>query len=264
MNVWKNAKIMSKRVAIVTGSTKGIGKAIAIRLAKENITVIVTGRDTEQGEAVTAQIINDGGEAYYYRVDLSNLPDVESFCQQITERFQSLDILVNNAGMSGYMGPIASTPLIQLSSVFRVNVESLFLTCQRLLPLLLKSQNGRIINISSIAYRMNPANSGTYNMSKAALNSFTQTLAKEIGPQGVTVNAIAPGLILTERIMQERLPGLAKKAGVTIQEMQDALTKGTSTQQLTTPEDIAAMVTFLASNEAGAITGQIINISSGV
>ncbi len=111
---------------------------------------------------------------------------------------------------------------------------------------------------------MNPANSGTYNMSKAALNSFTQTLAKEIGPQGVTVNAIAPGLILTERIMQERLPGLAKKAGVTIQEMQDALTKGTSTQRLTTPEDIAAMVTFLASNEAGAITGQIINISSGV
>ncbi len=255
---------MNNRVAIVTGSTKGIGKAIAMRLAKENFIVIVTGRDTEQGEAVTSQIINNGGQAHYFRVDLSDLLDVELFCQQITKQFQSLDVLVNNAGMSGYMGSIATTPLAELSAVFRVNVESPFLTCQRLLPLLIKSEHGRIINISSIAYRMNLANSGTYNMSKAALNSFTLTLAKEVGKQGVTVNAIAPGLVLTERIKQERLPGLAEKAGVTVQEMQDTLTKGTSTQQLTTPEDIAAMVAFLASSEAGAITGQIINISSGV
>jgi len=255
---------MSNRVAIVTGSTKGIGKAIAMRLAKEGITVIVTGRDSLLGNEVVSEIKRSGGKAHYFRVDLAIAADVESFCHEFKEHFGRLDILVNNAGISGYMGSLATTPVDQLSAVFRVNVESIFLTCQQLMPLLEKSSNGRIINISSIAYRVNPANSGTYNMSKAALNAFTQTLAKEVGSQGITVNAIAPGLILTERIQQERLPGLAKKAGVTVQEMQEVLTKGTSTQRLTTSEDIAAMVAFLASAEAGAITGEIINISSGV
>jgi len=264
MNAWKGKALMNNRIAIVTGSTKGIGKAIALRLANDGATVIVTGRDSHLGEIVVTQIKDKGGKAHFFRVDLAILAEVESFCQEFSNRFERLDILVNNAGISGHMGPIATTPLSQLSAVFRVNVESIFLTCQKLIPLLEKSSHGRIINISSIAYRLNPANSGTYNMSKAALNGFTQTLAKEVGSQGITVNAIAPGLILTERIQNERLPGLAQKAGITIQEMQQELTKGTSTQRLATPEDIAAMVAFLASSEAGAITGEIVNISSGV
>ncbi len=264
MNAWKSQNLMNNRVAIVTGSTKGIGRAIAYKLAQNGNTVIVTGRDTLLGEEVVSEIRNKGGKAHFFRVDLSILTEVESFCHAILNQFDRLDILVNNAGISGHMGPIISTPLSQLSSVFRVNVESIFLMCQKLIPLMEKGNHGRIINISSIAYRLNPANSGTYNMSKAALNALTQTLAKEIGPLGITVNAIAPGLILTERIQNERLPGLAQKAGISIQDMQLELTKGTSTRQLTTPEDIASMVTFLSSLEAGSITGEIINISAGV
>jgi len=255
---------MNNQVAIVTGSTKGIGKAIAIKLAKRGIKVIVCGRSSEEGEAVASAICSSGGSAQYMYLDLSSTDSLAAFTHQFKKQHNRLHILVNNAGVSGYMGPVVSTPVDAIRQTFSVNVESIFTLCQELIPMMQQQKYGRIVNISSVAYRLTPANSCTYNMSKAALNAFTQTLAKEVGASGITVNAIAPGLVLTDRIQNERLPGMASKSGVTPNQMLEQLTKGTVTSRLTTEDDIAEATLFLASEGAAAITGQILDVSSGV
>lgn len=254
---------MKEQVAIVTGSTKGIGKSIAIKLAEQGIKVVITGRNEKQGDEVVRSIEQSGGKAQFFRVDLASNDEVNSFCDQFMKHYGRLDILVNNAGISGPMGPILQTPVESIASTFKVNVDSIFLLCQRLIPMMERQHWGRVVNISSIAYRLTPANSAVYNMTKAALNAFTQTLAKEVGPMGITVNAIAPGLILTDRILNERLPGMAAKAGISVEQMRKELTKGSLTNQLATPENIAATVAFLVTEGASAITGEILNISSG-
>ena len=128
---------------------------------------------------------------------------------------------------------------------------------------MIENKFGRIVNISSVAYRKNTANTASYNVSKAGLNAFTKTLSKEVGSFGITVNVVAPGLVLTDRIKNDRLPNLAKKQGKSIEEIEKVLLADTDTKCFSTESDVADATLFLASNMAKNITGEIINVSGG-
>jgi NAD(P)-dependent dehydrogenase (short-subunit alcohol dehydrogenase family) len=255
---------MSERVAIVTGGAGGIGKAISTTLANAGVTVLILGRDVEKGKRTVDIIESNGGKAIFYRTDLSHDEEIIKTVDDIMEKYGSVDILVNNAAISGFMGSVVDTPIKEVETVLKVNLISILHLSQLVLPKMIENGYGRIINISSIAYRKNTPNSATYNMSKAGLNTLTKTLSKEVAAAGITVNAIAPGLVLTERIIKSRIPGMAKESGITPEEMLLKLTSDTDTGRLTKEEDVAELVMFLSSNASQNITGEIINVAGGL
>ncbi|MCK5059162.1 MAG: SDR family oxidoreductase [Candidatus Aminicenantes bacterium] len=258
-----NLPIQAK-TAIITGGAGGIGKAISLKLAQAGVKIIIFARDKMKGKNTVEAINSGGGEAFFYHTDLSSSKEIDQSTKQVINLFGNVDILVNNAAISGYMGPVVETPLADVENVLKVNLISIFHLSKLILPKMIENRFGRIINISSVAYRQSPPNSATYNISKGGLNILTKTLSKEVASYGITVNAIAPGLVLTERILTSRLPGLAKKRGITQDEMMKELTAGTDTGKLTKEEDVAELVMFLASDVSGNITGEIINVSGGL
>ncbi|MCK4763830.1 MAG: SDR family oxidoreductase [Candidatus Aminicenantes bacterium] len=257
-------KPMQDKIALVTGGGSGIGRAISIKLSDAGAEIIIFARNEERGRDVVAHIENGGGNACFYRTDLTREKDIEQSVKQVIAKYGRVDILVNNAAISGYMGPVVDTPMEEVYDIFKINLISVFYLSKLVLPRMIENGFGRIINISSIAYRKNTPNSATYNITKTGLNSLTKTLSKEVASFGITVNAIAPGLVLTERIIKSRLPGLAEKKGITPEEMMAELTAGTDTKKLTEEEDVAELVMFLAANVSGNITGEIVNISGGL
>jgi len=256
-------KPMQGKVAVVTGGSGGIGKAISLKLAIAGMKVIILSRNRERGEETIGSIIEKGGEAFFFSTNLAVEKEINDTFTEIIDAFDHVDVLVNNAAISGYMGPVSETPLKELENVLKVNLISIFHLCKLVLPSMIERGFGRIINISSVASRKSPPNSATYNISKAGVNTFTTTLSKEVASYGITVNAVAPGLVLTERIINSRLPGMAGKLGITPEQMVEKLQEDTDTKQLTRVDDVAELVMFLASNVSKNITGEIINISGG-
>ncbi|MCI0471788.1 MAG: SDR family oxidoreductase, partial [Candidatus Aminicenantes bacterium] len=225
-------KPMQGKTAIVTGGAGGIGKAISIKLAQSGGNVVIFGRDIEKGESTVEVIKSSGGNASFFRTDLAVDKEIESSLGQVLNDFGHVDILVNNAAVSGYMGPIVETPIKEVENVLKINLISIFYLCKLVLPKMIENEFGRIINISSVAYRKSPPNSATYNISKGGLNILTMTLSKEVASHGITVNAVAPGLVLTERIIKSRIPGMAEKKGISQEAMMKELTAGTDTGRL--------------------------------
>ena len=258
------SKSLQSKIAIVTGGTGGIGKAISFRLSKVVDMVIILGRDIEKGIKVVEEITANGGKAEFYRTNLMLGEEIEKTMNEVSAKYEKIEILVNNAAVSGFMGPVVNTPMQEVENVLKVNLTSIFQLSKLVLPKMIENGYGRIINISSVATRVTPPNSATYNMSKAAVNVLTKTLSREIASHEITVNAIAPGLVMTDRIVKSRLPGLAREAGVTTEEMFRKLTDGTDTRRLTSEEDVAELVLFLASRASRNITGEIVNISGGL
>ena len=254
---------LNGRVAIITGGSGGIGRAISIKLAKAGAKVLMLGRDALKGSETEARILSLGGNAVFFQVDLLNDKEVACAVGKILDRYGRVDILVNNAAISGFMGPVVSTPVEALESTLRMNLISAFYLSSLVLPGMIEHRHGRIINISSVAYKKNTPNSASYNMSKAGLNTFTKTLSKEVASLGITVNAVAPGLVLTERIITSRLPFLAERAGITADELLSRFENETDTKRLSNENDVAELVNFLASPAAQNITGSIMDVAGG-
>lgn len=257
------SKPMQDKIAIVTGGAGGIGRAISNRLARAGATVIIFGRNEERGNKTVQEIDAEGGTAVFYRTDLINGEEIERSMKLVLANYNCVDILVNNAGISGFMGPVVDTPMHEVEVVLKVNLTSIFHLSKLALPKMIEMGYGRIINISSVAPRVTPPNSATYNMSKAAVNALTKTLSREVASYGITVNAVAPGMVMTERILKSRIPGMAKESGVTPEEYLQKLTEGTDTHRLTKEEDVAELVMFLASKASQNITGEIVNVAGG-
>jgi 3-oxoacyl-[acyl-carrier protein] reductase len=240
---------LTGRTALVTGASRGIGEAIARRLAGTGALVICSARNLEQVERVAAGIVSSGGNASAVQLDITG-DDVRDRVRAVIAQ-QPIDILVNNAGITDddlflRMKPEAWT------SVLRTNLDSAFHITQEVMKKMFRSRWGRVINISSVVALSGNPGQVNYAASKAALIGFTKSLALEIGSRNVTVNAVAPGFIRTA--MTDALTDEAR----TTLESRIAL------RRLGTPDDVAYAVTFLASEQAAYITGTVLNVSGGL
>jgi 3-oxoacyl-[acyl-carrier protein] reductase len=244
---------LSGKVAVVTGASKGIGAATAKALAADGAAVVVnylTGR--EGAGDVVAGIVDGGGDAVAIRADVTNEADVVGLFDETAQRYGAIDVLVNNAGVFGF-APLASVTEDEYHRQFQVNVLGLLLTTRIAVPYL-AAPGASIINISSVVSTLAPVSSAVSGGSKAAVDAITKSLAKELGPRGIRVNAVNPGVIMTEGLVAA---GLADGAFE-----QDAVAL-TPLGRVGQPDDIALPVAFLASDDARWITGETIIASGG-
>jgi 3-oxoacyl-[acyl-carrier protein] reductase len=240
---------LSGRTALVTGASRGIGEAIAQRLGETGALVLCAARSLEDVERVAGGIVAGGGNATAIQLDIT-AADVRDRIKTLMEQ-QPIDILVNNAGITDDDLFIRMKPEAW-SNVLRTNLDSAFHITQEVVKKMIRARWGRVINISSVVGLSGNPGQVNYAASKAALIGFTKALALEIGSRSVTVNAIAPGFIQTA--MTDAMTDDAKKA----MESRIAL------RRLGTPDDIAWAATFLASEQAGYITGTVLNVSGGL
>lgn len=240
------------QVAVVTGAGRGIGHAIAVRLANEGARVASVSR-TEANAQKTADEINTSraDAAKAYAVDVADHAAVQKAAAQILEDFGRVDILVNNAGVTRD-GLSMRMSLDDWDTVLNTNLRGAFSFTQALMRPMIKQRSGRIINISSISGLIGNAGQANYAASKAGLIGLTKTLARELASRGITVNAVAPGLIETDM------------TGVLSDEVRQAILQKVPLGKLGEPEDIAAAVAYLASAEAKYITGQVLTVDGGM
>jgi 3-oxoacyl-[acyl-carrier protein] reductase len=240
------------KVALVTGSGRGIGKAIALKLAQMGARVAVNDLPGESEAEKTVKEIQDlGGEAMLAAGDVTDIDQVKAATELIIEKWQHVDILVNNAGVS------RNTLILRMSEkdwdqVLKINLKSAFLCSRCVLRSMMDRNWGRIINIASIAGLRGKMGRVSYAASKGGLIAFSRSLANEVGSCNITVNAIAPGFITTR--MSEELP----------QEYKDAVLSMTVLKRAGAPAEVAELAGFLASDRAAYITGQVIGIDGGI
>jgi NAD(P)-dependent dehydrogenase (short-subunit alcohol dehydrogenase family) len=242
----KNTRLAG-RTALVTGSTGGLGVAIAHALAAEGAAVIVTGRNTERGDAVVTEIRASGGEARFVAADLGA---GESEIRRLAEAAGPVDILVNNAGIWSTPLPSEQISEATLLESYRANVIAPFLLTGALAPAMAQRGHGAVVNIGSITGLIGGDKSALYNSTKAAVHSLTKSWAAEYGPSGVRVNAVAPGPIATER------------AAEAVDHVAPVLARIPS-RRMSTPEEVAAAVVFLAGDDAANIHGAVLSVDGG-
>jgi 3-oxoacyl-[acyl-carrier protein] reductase len=240
------------QVALVTGASRGIGRAIAERLARDGALVLINYvQQQAAAEDTRTAIVASGGQAELCRFDLASSQDVTEAIQAALERYKKIDILVNNAGLS------IDNLLMRLKEeewdrVIAVNLKGVFLCTKAVVRSMLKQKSGRIINLTSVVAQTGNAGQAAYTAAKAGIIGFTKTMAKELASRAITVNAVAPGFIETD--MTGSLPDQVKSGYLSL------IPAG----RWGTAAEVAEVVAFLASPVAGYITGQVININGGM
>ncbi|MCF8062772.1 MAG: 3-oxoacyl-[acyl-carrier-protein] reductase [Deltaproteobacteria bacterium] len=244
---------MSERVAVITGGSKGIGRAVALKFARENARLVLVHYDADEvavGEtAALAAELGAGAEGR--RVDVSSRGDVELLFKDVMNRHGRVDVLVNNAGIT------RDTLLMRMTeqdwdAVLAVNLKSVFNCTRAVIQPMMKQRKGRIVNISSVVGRIGNAGQANYAASKAGILGFTKSVAREAAPRGITVNAVAPGFVATEMT-----DGLSQK-------VKDAFMQQIPLGRIGEPDDIAEAVYWLCSDAASYITGQTIHVNGGM
>ncbi|GAA4089203.1 MULTISPECIES: SDR family NAD(P)-dependent oxidoreductase [Actinomadura] len=249
------------RVAAVTGGTRGIGKGIAEAFLREGATVVLNGRSPEKGER-TLKELDAGDRAAFVPGDVTRKADVERLIDETVSRYGRIDVLVNNAGGSSDPAPVAETTDEEWDLVLRWNLYSTFWATRAALPHMTARGHGRIINISSVEGKHGKPGIGPYVAAKHAVNGLTKSVAREVGQSGVTVNAICPGLVITD-VVRETGPAAAAAMGLTYEGMVDLFAQESSLKRPTTVEEVAAVAVLLASDEGGGITGAAISVDGG-
>ena len=245
---------LNERVGLVTGGGAGIGREIARRFAREGMAVAVLDRDGAAAEGIAAEI---GGLAV--TADVTSEEEVSRAVETVLARFSRIDVLVNNAGIA-WMGPALEMPLEALQSMLRVNVEGVFIVSRAVLPHMIARRSGSIVNLASWAGKTGNAFFAGYSASKFAVIGLTQSLAREMAPHGIRVNAICPGIVVDTAMRtaiesQQRQYGLPETA-----EREKSIPIG----RVSVPEDVARVAAFLASDESSYMTGESINLSGGL
>ena len=242
---------MSDKVALVTGASRGIGKAIALALGKAGMTVIGTATSPSGAEAISERFAEQSVTGCGMALDVSSSESVDAVLKAVAEQYGPVSVLVNNAGIT------KDNIMMRMKEdewfdVIDTNLNSLYRIAKASLRGMTKARWGRIINISSVVGSMGNAGQANYAAAKAGMDGFTRALAREIGSRGITVNSVAPGFIDTD--MTKKLPD----------EQRDALKVQIPLQRLGEPEEIAAVVAFLASDAGAYITGETIHVNGGM
>ncbi|PLZ98284.1 3-oxoacyl-[acyl-carrier-protein] reductase [Fischerella thermalis CCMEE 5268] len=246
----ENLQTLQGKVAIVTGASRGIGRAIARELAKFGASVVVNYASSSQAaDELVSEITQAGGSAIALAADVSKEEQVDALINAAIKKFNRLDILVNNAGITRDT-LLLRMKLADWQAVIDLNLTGVFLCTRAASKIMLKQRSGRIINITSVAGLMGNPGQANYSAAKAGVIGFTKTVAKELASRGITVNAVAPGFIATDMTSNLDAEGILKYIPL-----------GRYGQ----PEDIAGMVRFLAADPAaGYITGQVFNVDGGM
>ncbi len=238
-------------MALVTGAAQGIGKAIALLLARNGADLVVSDINLEKAEETAKEIRAIGPKAMAVKVDVANLSDVERMVAGILEKLAKIDILVNNAGITRDKLILRMTEE-DWDAVLGVNLKGTFNCTKAVLRHMAKQRSGKIVNIASVVGEMGNAGQANYSASKAGVIGLTKTIAREYAQRGINVNAIAPGYIETP--MTEALPEKAK----------EELRRLIPMERLGKPEDVAEAVLFLVSEESSYMTGQVLNVNGGI
>lgn len=244
--------MLQGRIALVTGAGRGIGRAIAIRLAELGANIVINYRSSEkEAEEVIEEIRSKGVSAIMIQGDVSIYADSEKIIKSAVKHFGRLDILVNNAGIT-IDNLILRMKEEDFDKVVNVNLKGAFNCMKNAAPIMLKQRSGKIINISSVIGLVGNAGQANYAAAKAGIIGITKSVAKELGSRGINVNAIAPGFIETD--MTESLGDNVK----------ENLMDNIPLKRIGKPKDVANIAAFLASDEASYITGQVINVDGGM
>ena len=239
------------QVALVTGSARGIGRAIAEALARKGVALVIADVNLDEARAFSADLAKSGAKTMALRIDVSNSREVITAFEEILKEFGRLDILVNNAGITRD-GLLLRMKEEDWDAVIDVNLKGVFLCAKEAVKAMAKQRYGRIVNIASVVAFMGNPGQANYSASKAGIVGLTKTLAKEYASRGITANAVAPGFITTA--MTDALPDNVKE------EMKKAIPMA----RFGAIEDVANAVVFLASPSSGYITGQVIGIDGGM
>jgi 3-oxoacyl-[acyl-carrier protein] reductase len=242
---------MTNRTAFITGASRGIGRACALALSQSGARVAVAARKLDQLEALAGEIRSAGREAFAVPIDLANPESIKEAIAKAAKDFGPIAILVNNAGITKD-GLALRMKKEDWDSVIATNLTGAFLAIQQVLHGMMRERWGRIINISSVVGEMGNAGQANYVASKAGLIGLTKSIAQEMGSRNITVNAVAPGFVETD--MTQSLT----------QELKDKMLANIPLRRIGRPEDVAAAVRFLASEDAGYITGHVLDVNGGI
>jgi NAD(P)-dependent dehydrogenase (short-subunit alcohol dehydrogenase family) len=245
---------LGDRVAIITGAGQGIGRVFAKAFAMAGAVAVIAERNHPRGQAVAAEIIADGGKAIAIETDVADPDAVEALAKKVDNAYGRIDILVNNAGIFSTleMRPFDQIPLAEWEQVLRVNVTGPFLCSRAVVPAMRRAQWGRIINMASGAVSLGRPNYLHYITSKGALDAMSRSMARELGNDGITVNAILPGATFTE--IERKTDTPEQKARIIAMQC---------VPRAEAPEDLVGTVLFLASDASGFLTGQAITVDGG-
>jgi 3-oxoacyl-[acyl-carrier protein] reductase len=242
---------MNVRTALVTGASRGIGKACALTLASAGHRVVLASRTVAKMEELANQIRSTGGEAFVVEVDLASQDSIAAGFGRAAKEFGRIDILINNGGITKDGLAMRMKPA-DWDIVLQTNLSGAFYAIQQVMPAMMRERWGRIVNISSVVGEMGNPGQANYVASKAGLIGLTKSLAREIGSRSITVNAVAPGFIETDMTH-----GLSA-------ELKQKMLEQTPLGRMGTPDDIASAVKFLVSEEAGFITGHVLDVNGGI
>ena len=244
--------LLDGKVALVTGASRGIGRAVALKLASEGAKVAINYAGSQgKAEEVKAEIEKMGGEAILVQANVADSAAVEEMVAKVLEAFGTIDILVNNAGITRD-GLLARMKDEDFEAVVDTNLKGVFYCTKAVAKLMMKKRSGRIINMASVVGLMGNAGQTNYAAAKAGVIGFSKSAAKELAARGITVNMVAPGFIDTD--MTAAMTDKAKEMTLT----------GIPLNRMGTPEDVANAVAFLVSDNASYITGQVINVDGGM
>jgi len=255
-------KKLAHRVTVITGGGRGIGRAIALRFADEGSAVLVAGSTEEPLLSTAKQVRDRGGRAVACLTDVADEAAVERMISTALREFGRIDVLINNAGIIGPTAPVVHVNLAEWERTLAVNLTGALLCAKHVLPGMMERKSGRIINITSVAGLVGYAMRSAYAASKWGMIGFNRTLALEAGRYNITVNAIAPGPVRGPR-MDEVIRRRAAELGNSVEEVESDYVGRIALGRMVEESDITAMALFLASDDAGNITGETFTVSGG-